>query len=363
MRETPKTSLSMRTGIAYALLAALLFGASTPLAKLLVGDTPPVLLAGLLYAGSGFGLCTWLAARALLSRGMKTEAPLSAADLPWLAGAVLSGGILGPVFLMTGLSITAASTASLLLNLEGVLTAILAWSVFREQFDCRIFTGMLLIIAGSVVLSMSPAEGSGGTGISWGALCIVAACLCWAIDNNLTRKVSSSDAVQIAAIKGVAASSVNLTFALGWLGVTLPGASKLVMTGLVGFCGYGLSLVLFVLALRHLGTARTGAYFSAAPFIGAALSLAMPGEQSSVAFWIAAVMMLVGIWMHVTESHDHMHMHEYMLHAHPHYHDAHHRHTHDFPWDGKEPHVHPHEHEPLTHAHPHFPDIHHRHKH
>ncbi len=353
----------MRTGIVHALLAALLFGASTPFAKLLVGDMPPILLAGILYAGSGLGLGAWLAARALLRREVKSEASLTTVDLPWLAGAVLSGGILGPVFLMTGLSMTAASTASLLLNLEGVLTAMLAWFVFREQFDRRIFIGMLLIIAGGVVLSISPATGPGGAGTVWRVLCIVAACLCWAIDNNLTRKVSASDAVQIAAVKGLVAGSVNLVFSLAWLGVALPEASQLAVAGLVGFCGYGLSLVLFVLALRHLGTARTGAYFSAAPFIGAAISLALPGEQPGTFFWFAAILMLLGIWLHVTESHDHMHTHEHMLHAHPHYHDAHHQHAHDFPWDGKEPHVHPHEHAPLTHAHPHFPDIHHRHRH
>lgn len=353
----------MRTGILHALLAALLFGASTPFAKLLVGDMPPVLLAGVLYAGSGLGLGAWLVVRALSKRGTSDSAPLSSADLPWLAGAVLSGGILGPALLMTGLSLTAASTASLLLNLEGVLTALLAWFVFREQFDRRIFLGMLLIVAGGVVLSINPADGAERQGVSWGAVWIVAACLCWAIDNNLTRKVSASDATQIAAVKGLVAGCVNLTFALGWLGMAVPDPSQLALAGLVGFCGYGLSLVLFVLALRHLGTARTGAYFSAAPFIGAAISLALPGEQPGAVFWIAAVLMLLGIWLHVTESHDHLHTHEHMHHAHPHVHDAHHQHSHDFAWDGKEPHVHPHEHAPLTHAHPHFPDIHHRHRH
>lgn len=353
----------MHSGIVHALLAALLFGASTPFAKLLVGEMPPILLAGILYAGSGIGLGTWLAARALLHRGPKSEASLAKADLRWLVGAVLSGGIVGPALLMTGLSMTAASTASLLLNLEGVLTALLAWFVFREAFDRRIFIGMLLIVAGGVVLSMSPATAPGETGKLLGALCIVAACLCWAIDNNLTRKISASDAVQIATIKGLVAGSVNLVIALAWLGIALPEASRLAIAGLVGFCGYGLSLVLFVLALRQLGTARTGAYFSAAPFIGAAISLALPGEQPGILFWIAAVMMLLGIWLHVTEAHEHVHTHEHMLHAHPHYHDAHHQHVHDFPWDGKEPHVHPHEHAPLTHAHPHFPDIHHRHRH
>ncbi|OWW21283.1 DMT family transporter [Noviherbaspirillum denitrificans] len=351
----------MRIGIAHALLAAILFGASTPFAKLLVGDVAPVLLAGLLYAGSGLGLAAWLGARRAMRADTANEAPLSAADVPWLAGAVLSGGIIGPVLLMTGLSLTAASTASLLLNLEGVLTALLAWFVFREQFDRRIFTGMLLIIAGGVLLSAGTGSAAGGD--FWGALCIIGACLSWAIDNNLTRKVAASDAVQIAAIKGLVAGMVNLAFALAWLELPLPGASQAAVAGLVGFAGYGLSLVLFVLALRHLGTARTGAYFSAAPFVGAVISLVLLGDQPGAAFWIAAALMAAGIWLHLTESHDHEHTHEKMMHAHPHYHDAHHQHTHDFPWDGKEPHVHPHEHAALTHAHPHFPDIHHRHRH
>jgi drug/metabolite transporter (DMT)-like permease len=352
----------MRIGITHALLAAILFGASTPFAKLLVGDTPPLLLAGLLYAGSGIGLSLWLGARRLFGRQRSNEAPLEIADLPWLAGAVFSGGIVGPVLLMTGLSLVAASTASLLLNMEGVFTALLAWFVFREQFDRRIFIGMLLIVAAGVLLSMDRSAPAFG-GVSWGSLCIVAACLCWAVDNNLTRKVSSSDAVQIAAIKGLVAGCVNLAFAFVWLELPLPEASQISVAGLVGFSGYGLSLVLFVLALRHLGAARTGAYFSVAPFFGAVISLAMLGEQPEPAFWLAAAMMSLGIWLHLTESHHHMHTHEHMLHAHPHYHDAHHQHPHDFPWDGKEPHVHPHEHELLTHDHPHFPDIHHRHRH
>lgn len=352
----------MRIGIAHALLAAILFGSSTPFAKLLVGDMPPLLLAGLLYAGSGIGLSAWLGVRWLFARQRSKEAPLEVSDLPWLAGAVFSGGIVGPVLLMTGLSLVAASTASLLLNMEGVFTALLAWFVFREQFDRRIFLGMLLIVAAGVLLCVDRGALTFG-GVSWGSLCIVAACLCWAVDNNLTRKVSSSDAVQIAAIKGLAAGCVNLAFSFVWLELPLPEASQLSVAGLVGFSGYGLSLVLFVLALRHLGTARTGAYFSVAPFFGAAISLAMLDERPELVFWLAAAMMSLGIWLHVTESHHHMHTHEQMLHAHPHYHDAHHQHAHDFPWDGTKPHAHPHEHEPLTHDHPHFPDIHHRHRH
>jgi drug/metabolite transporter (DMT)-like permease len=198
--------------------------------------------------------------------------------------------------------------------------------------------------------------------VPWGALAIVAACLCWGIDNNLTRKVSASDAVQIAGIKGLVAGVVNLTIALS-LGLPIPDASIALTAGIIGLCGYGLSLVLFVLALRHLGTARTGAYFSVAPFIGAAISLVVLGETPSAGFWLAGIFMGAGIWLHLTETHAHEHTHDALEHTHEHSHDAHHRHEHDFAWDGKEPHIHPHRHAPITHAHPHFPDIHHRHRH
>ncbi len=350
----------MNTGITYALLAALLFGASTPFAKLLVGQVEPVLLAALLYLGSGIGLSLWRWLRGLAGQGARGGASLTASDLPWLAGAVFAGGIIGPVLLMTGLRYVSGATASLLLNMEGVLTALLAWFVFHEHFDRRIFVGMVFIVCAGVLLA-----GGGGYALdaSWGALCVVAACLCWAIDNNLTRKVSASDAVQIAAVKGLVAGTVNLAFALLWLGLPLPAPIEFAAAGIIGFSGYGLSLVLFVLALRHLGTARTGAYFSAAPFAGAIIALLMLGERPDPVFWIAAALMAVGIWLHLTEAHDHAHTHAALSHTHPHRHDEHHQHTHDFPWDGREPHTHPHEHVPLTHNHPHFPDIHHRHRH
>ena len=186
--------------------------------------------------------------------------------------------------------------------------------------------------------------------------------MCWGIDNNLTRKVSASDALQIAALKGLVAGSVNLAMALA-LGYTLPSVGISLSAGLVGFCGYGLSLVMFVLALRHLGTARTGAYFSAAPFVGAVISLFMLGEIPGLLFWLAAALMAGGIWLHLTEKHEHDHEHEPLFHTHAHSHDAHHQHTHEDGWDGKEPHVHAHQHVPLRHAHPHYPDIHHRHDH
>lgn len=354
----------MNHGIIFALLAAVLFGLSTPFAKLLTGDVSPVLLAGLLYAGSGIGLSAWrMSRRHAVSAGTGSEAPLSKLDLPWLAGAIFAGGIIGPVLMMTGLVRSTAASASLLLNMEGVFTALLAWFVFREQFDRRIFIGMVLIVVACVLLSW-PRDGTLQAATSpWGAACIVGACLCWAIDNNLTRKVSASDAVQIAAIKGLVAGTVNLGIALFWMNAAMPAWHRIAFAGVLGFAGYGLSLVLFVLALRHLGTARTGAYFSAAPFVGAALSLFLPGESPDVIFWLAAGLMASGIWLHVTESHIHPHTHEEMAHDHAHVHDAHHQHEHDFPWDGREPHSHPHLHRHLTHTHPHFPDIHHRHSH
>ncbi|MDP2784416.1 MAG: EamA family transporter [Sulfurimicrobium sp.] len=350
----------MHKGVIYALLAAALFGASTPFSKILVGQIAPVTLAGLLYLGSGLGLLIGFTLRAMATGSKQaTSARLTLPDLPWLGGAILAGGIAGPVLLMIGLTLTPASSASLLLNMEGVLTALLAWFVFKENFDRRIFFGMALIVAAGILLSWDQRP---ALGVPWGALAIVAACLCWAIDNNFTRKVAASDAVQIAGIKGLVAGSVNLSIALA-LGLPLPEASTALIAGVVGFGGYGLSLVLFVLALRHLGTARTGAYFSVAPFAGAAIALLMPGETPGPVFWVAAALMGAGIWLHLTETHEHAHSHALMSHEHGHSHDAHHQHTHDFPWEGKEPHSHPHQHEPLTHAHPHFPDTHHRHRH
>jgi drug/metabolite transporter (DMT)-like permease len=348
----------MHQGVLYALLAAVTFGASTPIAKLLLGAMPPLTLAACLYLGSGLGLSAWLALRTFRTKDSHAGAGIVRADLPWLMGAVLFGGVAGPVLLMTGLTRTPASSASLLLNLEGVLTALLAWFVFKENFDRRIFAGMVLIVAGGVVLSWQ----GGGLSVPWGALAIAAACLCWAVDNNLTRKVSASDAVQIAAVKGVVAGSVNLALALA-TGQAMPAAGAGLAAGLLGFCGYGISLVMFVLALRHLGTARTGAYFSAAPFVGAALSLLLLKEIPAPAFWIAGALMAAGICLHLTEHHEHEHTHEPLEHAHEHSHDEHHQHAHDFEWDGHEPHAHGHRHAPITHAHPHTPDIHHRHPH
>jgi drug/metabolite transporter (DMT)-like permease len=349
----------MHKGIVYALMAAALFGGSTPLAKSLGGHIAPVMLAGLLYLGSGLGLLVWYLVRRWASDGSGEGNGLRLPDAPWLMGAILAGGIAGPVLLMTGLSTMPASTSSLLLNLEGVLTAVLAWVVFRENVDRRVLFGMVLIVVAGILLSW---DGQVSTGVPWGAIAIAGACLCWAIDNNLTRKVSGSDAVQIAGIKGLTAGIVNLTIAVQ-LGQSFPPMDAVASAAVVGFLGYGLSLVLFVLALRHLGTARTGAYFSAAPFVGATLSLMILGEVPGALFWIAAALMAAGIWLHVTERHSHEHTHEPLAHAHTHVHDSHHQHEHEAGWDGTEPHSHFHVHDPITHAHSHYPDIHHRHRH
>ena len=350
--------LPIPAGVPYAVSAAVLFGLSTPLSKLLLGDFPPLALAGILYLGSGVGLSIWwgLANRLRMNTA---EAGLKRGDLPWLAGAIAAGGVAGPALLMLGLTATPASTGSLLLNLEGVLTAILAWTVFRENFDRRIALGMAAIAAGGAVLSWG---GTPELGVPWGPLAIAGACLCWAIDNNLTRKVSASDPVQIAAIKGVAAGSVNL--ALGFaVGFTIPGATAILAAAAVGLFGYGISLVCFVLALRHLGTARTGAYFSLAPFVGAGLSLILLGETATLPLAAAAVLMGLGVWLHLTERHEHEHVHEPQEHDHLHVHDDHHRHGHTAGDPPGEPHAHPHRHGSMKHSHVHYPDIHHRHGH
>jgi drug/metabolite transporter (DMT)-like permease len=354
VQPSPHTT-PRRTGVGKALVAAVLFGASAPFAKLLLRDASPQLLAGLLYLGSGTGLAiVWL-----LRRNAPREAQLDRHDAPWLAGAIAFGGVLGPLLLMAGLALTPASSASLLLNLEGVFTALLAWFVFRENVDRRIALGMAVIVAGGVVLSWG---GRVELGTLAGPLLVAGATLCWAIDNNLTQKVSAGDPVQIAMLKGLVAGAVNTTIALV-LGATLPAMPRVAGALVLGFLSYGVSLVFFVLALRSLGSARTGAYFSCAPFVGAALSLAVFRERPSVAFIAGAALMGLGVWLHVTEHHEHEHHHEAMDHEHLHVHDEHHQHEHSPDDPPGEPHSHPHHHEPMVHTHAHYPDIHHRHGH
>ena len=346
-------------GVPLAILSAALFGASTPFAKLLLGDgaVSPWLLAGLLYLGSGLGLGIVQLVRAG-GVGMWEEAPLRRGDLPWLALIVLSGGVVAPVLLMLGLAATPASTASLLLNLEGLATMAIAWLMFKENVDRRLLVGAGAILAGAVLLSWQ----GGPEGFGWGAVAIAGACLAWGIDNNLTRRLSAADPVQIAMIKGLAAGAVNLALA-SVAGAQLPSGAAIGGAALIGFIGYGVSLVMFVVALRHLGAARTAAYFSAAPFIGAVLAIAMLGEPITWRLAVAGALMAIGLYLHLAERHQHKHAHEAFDHEHRHVHDAHHQHPHG-PGDlADEPHSHLHRHLPLVHAHPHYPDLHHRHGH
>ena len=345
-----------RSGIALALLSALLFGVSTPFAKLLLGAVDPWMMAGLLYLGAGLGLALVHAGRSLLSLPA-SDARLQAGDVPWLALVVLFGGVSGPLLLMYGLRETDAAGASLLLNLEALATMAIAWVVYRENVDRRLLLGAFAIIAGAVLLSWQ-----GAASFSWGAGLIAAACLCWGIDNNLTRRLSAADPIQIAMLKGLFAGAVNVALAVMG-GSALPAAADIASAGVVGFLGYGVSLALFVLALRHLGTARTGAYFSLAPFAGAALAVPLLAEPLTLRLAAAACLMGFGLWLHLSERHEHEHVHEAMEHTHRHTHDEHHRHGHGEPIPPGTVHVHRHRHERLVHRHPHYPDIHHRHRH
>jgi drug/metabolite transporter (DMT)-like permease len=335
------------------------------LAKRLLEGVRPQMLAGLLYFGSGLGLLgVWLIRR-IRTRGGRTsaEAPLTRADAPWLVGAITAGGVFGPLLLMVGLSRTPASSASLLLNLEGVLTALIAWFVFRENFDRRIALGMVAIVAGGALISWTGRAEFGGV---LGPLAVAGACLCWAVDNNLTQKVSAGDPVQITMLKGLTAGAVNTGIAFA-LGGHLPTGWRLAGAMALGFVSYGLSLVLFVLALRSLGTARTGAYFAAAPFVGAVLSLLVWRDPITLPLVFGGACMAAGVWLHVSERHEHEHSHQVLEHEHLHVHDEHHQHAHgpNDPSLGEpdERHSHRHRHEPLVHSHPHAPDIHHRHGH
>jgi len=341
-------------GVLAALGAALLFGASAPFAKRLLQTIDPWLLAGLLYLGSGLGLTLY---RQLVRAG---RIQLARSQILWFAGAILAGGVVGPVLLMFGLTGMHASGASLLLTAEGAFTALLAWFVFRENFDRRIAIGMAAIVAGAAILSWPDDLRLAG---AWPALAVLGACLAWGIDNNLTRKVALTDATWIASIKGLAAGTVNLALAIA-LGSKLPRLPDVASAMMLGLFAYGVSLALFVVALRHLGTARTGAYFSVAPFLGAVLALLL-GDAVTPQLVAAGALMAFGVWLHLTERHEHQHDHEALEHEHEHVHgdDPHHEHTHDPPVAPGTRHTHAHRHEPLRHAHAHFPDSHHRHRH
>ncbi len=341
-----------RPGIPAALGAALLFGAGTPFAKLLLQSVSPWLLAGLLYLGAGIGLSVYRYIR---------RAPavrLSLGEIPWLAGAIAAGGIAGPVLLLFGLRGMSASGASLLLNAESVFTALLAWFAFKENFDRRIALGMLAIVAGAVTLSAPWQAHLSGL---WPGVAVLGACLAWGIDNNLTRKVSLADASWTASIKGWVSGIVNLGLAF-LLGSKVPPIGSVAGGIALGLMAYGVSLALYVLALRDLGAARTGAYFSIAPFFGAVLAVLM-GDPVTIPLIVAGLLMALGVWLHIMERHEHTHAHEEIEHTHSHIHDEHHQHEHPYAVAPGTRHTHRHRHEPIVHTHPHFPDAHHRHRH
>jgi len=337
----------------FAILAALLFGISAPLAKLMLERTAPVTLAGLLYLGSGLA-----AGFVLLLRGKQhqAEAPLEHREIPWLAGAVVAGGILAPILLMKGLAGTPASTAALLLNFESASTTVLAAIFFREAVGRRVWLSVAIITAASILLTWNA---NSGWGFSWPALAILAACLLWGLDNNLTRHVSSRDPLTIVAIKGLGAGIFSLSFGRV-LGEGMPTWSSALTAMLLGVVCYGLSIVLFILALRDLGASRTGALFASAPFLGAILSIPLfseiPGSQT---LW-AGLLLLIGTVVLLREDHQHPHQHAAEIHAHSHSHDIHHQH-HTEEVTGW--HSHTHSHAAEVHAHPHTPDTHHRHPH
>lgn len=348
--------LPLPRGVAASLAAALLFGAGTPMAKMLLAQASPWLLAALFYLGSGVGLAALRRLRAA------PPVKLPPGEARWLIAAVLAGGVVGPVLLMLGLSRMPASSASLLLNAEGVFTALLAWFVFRENVNRRVALGMAAIVAGGIVLAWPGQANWPG----WQPTLLVAlACLAWAVDNNLTRKVSLTDASWIAMVKGLAAGATNLVLAL-LLGAAWPSMPVVLAAGAVGFASYGASLALFVVGLRELGTARTGAYFSVAPFFGALLAIILLGESVDPGLLVAGALMAAGVVLHLSERHEHRHAHERMTHSHEHVHgmgDAHHGHVHEPAVAPGTRHSHEHHHEPLAHSHPHFPDAHHRHDH
>lgn len=346
-------SVRLDTGAACALAAAVLFGAGTPVAKLLLGHASPWLLAGVLYTASGLALVAGrLASR---SRGPRP----SARDLSLLAGAVLCGGVAGPVLLMTGLRSMPASGASLLLNAEGLFTVLVAWLVLREPTNRRVVAGFVAIALGVLVLAWPGEVSFAG---AWPALALLGACLAWAVDNNLTGRLALWDATWLAMVKGLVAGPVNLCLAVV-LGASWPSLPVLAAAGAVGVLAYGVSLALFIVGMRHLGTARAGAYFSVAPFVGAVLAVAL-GEPVTPRLLLAGALMALGIWLHLTEDHDHEHVHEELAHEHEHVHEElHHDHDHPWPVAPGTRHSHPHVHAPVRHRHRHFPDAHHRHEH
>ncbi len=336
-----------------ALLAAIFFGASAPIAKLLLGDNiAPIFLAAFLYLGSGTG--TLLVRLTQRMQSTESEAGVKPPDIKWLAGAIISGGILAPIILMISLQNTSASTASLLLNFEGVGTTVIALLFFKEAISRRAWTAIIVITLASIFLSTNFAS---GFGLSLGALGIILACVLWGLDNNFTRNISGKDPLVIVAWKGLIAGTFSFFLAY-FLGNQLPSLSSIVYILVLGFISYGLSTILFIRSMRGLGAARTSALYGTAPLAGVLLSIFIFGEFPSFFFIIAAILMIGGALLLINEQHEHWHMHRVLIHEHSHKHDEFHKHD---KVDGI--HSHEHEHPAEEHEHDHMPDIHHRHGH
>ncbi len=344
---------SFAPGIGTTLGAAMVFGASTPFAKQLGEGVNPLIVAGLLYFGSGLGLSISLG----VVRSTGRESALERSDARALAVVLVFGGMLAPALLLLGLRTTPAASASLLLNLEAVFTALGAWLVVREHADRRLVAGMVVIVAGGALLSIQP---EGRFAFTAGSLAIAAACACWGVDNVATRPLAVREPRQVAAVKGIVAGTVNVSLGLA-VGGSLPAPGRIAATMATGLIGYGISFVLYLRAVRFLGTARTGAYYSAAPFIGAAIALVWLREPVGPWFFPALGLMAVGLTLHVTEHHGHDHVHVALTHAHAHTHDDPH-HSHSGAHDAS-PNALDHTHEPVEHEHGHTPDVHHRHDH
>lgn len=348
-------------GALMGLGAAALFGLSAPLSKLLLPTSGPLLLASLLYLGGGLGLAlVGVVARLHRSASPRREAPLERRDWPLLAGVILCGGMLGPVLMLVGLERLSGVTTSLLLNLEGPFTILLAVLLFGEHLGRRAAVAAGFIFCGAVVLGLQAGE----VRADWpGVLAVTGACLSWAVDNNLTQRLSLKDPVAVVRIKALGAGACMFAIALMTGQQPLPGPRVLAAALALGAASYGLSIVLDMYALRLLGAAREAAYFATAPFLGALAAIPLLGERLSLTQLLGGAAMMLGVVLLVRERHGHVHTHAAMEHEHLHVHDEHHQHEHPGMTDVTEPHSHPHRHASLTHDHPHVSDLHHRHKH
>lgn len=341
-----------------ATLSAVLFGISPVLCKLVIGEMSPVLLAGLLYLGSGIGLSFVLVRQRInIFREIQSVSRIHRIKL---LGAVLAGGVIAPLCLVYGIKYGRASEVALLLNLETVATTIIAWLIFKEQVSRYVWAGKVLIVLASAFIILKAPE---SVAFSASGILVVLACVFWGIDNNLTRDVDELPATALAAIKGYSAGLFNIALAAA-IGFGTVDIQQIGGALLIGAFSYGASLVLFIGALRKIGSARSSTYFAIGPFIGVLSSLILLHEQPPAFFWFAAALMLAGVVCLYRERHEHPHAHEAVTHRHQHTHDQdeHHRHQHEEK-DNTEPHDHFHLHERQTHIHIHWPDTHHRHIH